>query len=424
MIAALERALARPGHTRGLVRIVTPVAARSLEALFDALPAEEAVYWASGGEVCLAIGGARRYTASGAARFASMRDQTAGLPAWARLFGGFAFAPDRAGALPDAWAILPRFLFRKRGRTATLAMVIDRATPDADRAALRALSIAMSAAPVPRARAGSLAPLDELDFLARVGRACNEIAAGKLDKVVLHQQRHLALRGAPKAAAALAQLAVAQPSTTRYAFRIHGAVFLGATPERLVLRRGRQVRADVLAGSLPRDGVARARALLLSAKDRAEHELTRRAIVDVLGPRCRRLTETGPRVRALPHLYHLHTAVRGELASDRHVLELVAALHPTPAVGGAPRSAALAFLAAEEPASRAWYAAPIGWFRPNGDGDFRVALRCALLERDHATLYAGAGVVAGSDPARELVEVAWKQRAMQSALGVRALERT
>ena len=110
--------------------------------------------------------------------------------------------------------------------------------------------------------------------------------------------------------------------------------------------------------------------------------------------------------------------MEGTLATSRHVLDLVQALHPTPAVGGSPRKEALAFLEAHEHLERGWYAAPIGWFRPDGDGDFAVALRCALVKPEGVTLYAGAGIVAGSDPERELAETATKRRAIAGALGL------
>jgi isochorismate synthase len=410
-----------PGDGRGLRRVRVPLQPISLEALFDALPAEEAVYWAADGETCVALGAVHRYIVSGADRFAGMRDATARLPAWARLFGGFAFAPAGSAALlPDGWAILPRFLLRRRGAHTQLTMTTDGHMPGE---ALTALALALTAAraeaPGPE-RAAEL-PFDALahdNFAARVADARARIARGELDKVVLHRQTCVSRQGEPRARAALERLAVDQPRTARYAFRVGGRVFLGATPERLVSRRGQQVRADVLAGSLPRRDGMRPRMLLASAKDHAEHELTRRAIDEALRPFCRRLSENGPRVRTLPHLYHLHTAVRGVLGAPHHVLDLVAALHPTPAVGGVPRNAALAFLADAEPAPRQWYAGPVGWFRPDGDGDLRVALRCALLERDRATLFAGAGIVAGSDPQHEEIEVRWKERAMAAALGV------
>jgi isochorismate synthase len=404
----------------GLRRVVLPLAAVSLEALFDALPAEDAIYWAEGAETIVGLGAARVLTASGERRFAAIRDQAASLPAWARLYSAFAFSPARGPTpLPDAWAILPRFLVRRRGGEAQLQLTLDGAVPPE---ALSAFLLALSAAratPTDGAPARVSPEREDDDFSARVARTRDRIVRGELDKVVLHHQTHLRRSGPPRVAHTLARLAEGQPRATRYAVRLGGRVFLGATPERLVGLRGRAVKADVLAGSLPREHGARASELLASPKDRGEHELTRRAIVAALAPLCSSLHEDGPHVRALPHLFHLSTRVRGTLARPRHVLDLVGALHPTPAVSGVPRDAALALLAAEE-RPRLWYAGPIGWFAPRGDGDFRVALRCALIDEHHATLYAGAGIVAASDPLRETAEIACKERAMRAALGIGA----
>ncbi len=116
-------------------------------------------------------------------------------------------------------------------------------------------------------------------------------------------------------------------------------------------------------------------------------------------------------------MLHLHTPVVGELARPVHVLDLVEALHPTPAVGGLPRAEALAWIAAREGGDRGWYAGPVGWFDGHGDGEFAVAIRSALLAGDRARIYAGAGVVADSNAEAELAETELKQRAMLSALG-------
>ena len=123
-----------------------------------------------------------------------------------------------------------------------------------------------------------------------------------------------------------------------------------------------------------------------------------------------------PRVLRLANLHHLRSAVRGRLADRVHVLDLVARLHPTPAVAGHPRAAALAALPAREGLERGWYAGPIGWFDAAGDGAFDVALRCALVRERRAVLYAGAGIVAGSDPDAELAETRLKLQPLLMAL--------
>lgn len=414
-------------HGERFVRTETRVPRVDLARFADALPDETMVYWAPpGGPATLGLGAALRIGGRGESRFSTLRDAARALPAWAELYCGFSFSPGSEAGFGDALALLPRFLLRDSGHETVLSIVLDRQRPD-DAAELHArlatLSDAMNRIGPAKTtvRYASDGPHEAQQFEALVKRARASILGGAFDKVVVHRQTRLpAMTHTP--GEALAFLRDSHPASTGYAFRVDGTTFLGATPERLVRRVGDRLRADVLAGSLPREASERGPAALLeSAKDRGEHELTRAAIAAVLVPLCSRYVEDGPHVQTLPHLYHLHTAVEGQLAAPVHVLDLVAALHPTPAVGGSPRHEALAFIAEAEPTGRGWYAAPIGWFRPDGDGDFSVALRCALVEPDAVTLYAGAGIVAESEPARELAETASKRRAIAHALGLEFL---
>jgi isochorismate synthase EntC len=158
---------------------------------------------------------------------------------------------------------------------------------------------------------------------------------------------------------------------------------------------------------------------LTSAKDAAEHACVVRALQSRLAPFCASLeVPSAPSVRSLATLLHLRTPLEGKLARATHVLELVEALHPSPAVGGEPRGAAVEWLRASEPVPRGWYAGPVGWFDAQGDGEFAVAIRSGRLEGERAWAYAGAGLVAGSTPASEYAETALKQRGFLSALGV------
>jgi isochorismate synthase len=158
--------------------------------------------------------------------------------------------------------------------------------------------------------------------------------------------------------------------------------------------------------------------LLASAKDREEHAIVVEAVAEVLAPRCERLTwDLEPVLRETPNVWHLSTRFEGALrGSAPSALDLALALHPTPAVGGAPRTAALAAIAEFEPFDRGAYAGPVGWVDAAGDGEFAIALRCALLEGERATLYAGAGVVAGSIAASEVDETERKFQAFLDAL--------
>jgi isochorismate synthase len=204
-----------------------------------------------------------------------------------------------------------------------------------------------------------------------------------------------------------------------------GGALVAATPERLVRLEGASVACDALAGSIARSGGRHADSddatLLASAKDRREHELVVRAIASALhelGADVDAPAEPG--VRRLRHVLHLHTPIAATLRAPRHVLELAEALHPTPAVGGTPTRIATDWIAAREVAPRGWYAAPVGWFDLQGNGELAVAIRSGLLVGERAHLWAGAGIVAGSDPDRELAETDLKLRAMLGALGVAA----
>ncbi len=224
------------------------------------------------------------------------------------------------------------------------------------------------------------------------------------------------LAAPPEATAVLRRLARARHGATRFAFRGRGTTFLGATPERLVRRRGRRVDTEALAGSIAR-GSANAARLLASAKERHEHQLVVDDIVRRLRPLCGGLRLPAvPHVRALRDVQHLATPIAGVLGRRRHVLELVEALHPTPAVGGVPTTAALDWIREHESEPRGWYAAPVGWLDAAGDGEFAVALRSCLLSGHRAHLYAGAGIVADSDPRREYTETELKTRTLLTAL--------
>jgi isochorismate synthase len=200
-------------------------------------------------------------------------------------------------------------------------------------------------------------------------------------------------------------------------------VIVGASPELLVSRHGREVRSNPLAGSAPRSGDpdedrANAEALTSSSKDREEHAIVVDAVAEILRPRCEELIwDREPVLRATPNVWHLSTSFRGSLRDPAPTaLDLVAALHPTPAVAGTPTERALAAIDQLEPFDRGRYAGPVGWVDANGDGEWAIALRCAELCGDRATLYAGAGIVADSDPERELDETEPKFRSFLDAL--------
>ncbi|WP_323032336.1 isochorismate synthase [Paracoccus sp. (in: a-proteobacteria)] len=205
----------------------------------------------------------------------------------------------------------------------------------------------------------------------------------------------------------------------------HGRTLCGATPELLVEKRGRRVISHPLAGSAPRqaDPVADrafADALFGSSKDQREHALVVESILDTLAPFCRELScPEGTRLTSTRSMWHLGTRIEGRLKDEGTPSVLLAsALHPTPAVCGVPRARAAGFIKALEPVARDFYAGAVGWCKPSGDGAWYVAIRCAEISNRQARLYAGAGIVPGSDPMAEAAETGAKFGALLTALGL------
>ena len=252
-----------------------------------------------------------------------------------------------------------------------------------------------------------------------VSSAVARIAATELTKVVLAREIEVTADRPFDAATILRRLHAASPAA--FAYSVDG--FVGATPELLVSRLGDVVRAQPMAGTLPRTGdpdadARRAGELLGSHKNRVEHQITIDMVHDTLLSWCSYLdAEPQPSIVAAGPVQHLATMVEGRLSSpEPSVLELVAALHPTPAVGGWPRAEAIALQAELEGATRGRYAGPVGWVDASGNGSFGVGIRGMQLDGTTARLFAGVGVVAESDPLAELEETRAKAQAVLSAL--------
>jgi menaquinone-specific isochorismate synthase len=254
-----------------------------------------------------------------------------------------------------------------------------------------------------------------------VAEAVAAIKAGSLRKVVLAQDLFATASEPIDVRALLRRLAVRYPDC--FAFACDGMV--GATPELLIRQTGRQVSALVLAGTTPRGGdsaedEALGAALLASAKNTEEHAYAVASMREALEPLCDELdSQPRPTLIKLPNLQHLGTWVRGTLAADgapRSALGLAAAVHPTAAVCGTPTGAAFELIRELEHMDRERYAGPVGWVDADGNGEWGIALRCAQLSGRTARLFAGCGIVAGSDPAAELAEAQVKFRPMRSAL--------
>lgn len=254
-----------------------------------------------------------------------------------------------------------------------------------------------------------------------VSAAVATIRAGVFHKVVLARTRTVMVGN--RVEAALRHLWTVQPEAYVFAFSRGSSCFLGATPERLIEHRSGRITTCALAGTMPRGGDPAeddrlGEALLGSAKDRHEHALVVSGIREALAPFCRVLdVGDGPWLRKLAHLQHLTTPIHGWLAEEAPLLGLLQEMHPTAATGGLPRDRAMAYLRDHESLNRGWYAGPIGWINDQGDGEFAVALRSALVWPGHARLFAGCGIVAESEPEAEFAESETKMRLMTSALG-------
>jgi isochorismate synthase len=257
---------------------------------------------------------------------------------------------------------------------------------------------------------------------AAVSEAVGAIRAGALEKAVL--ARSVSVRTDVPALPfdLVAQLRAGYPYSFTFGWQEGDSAFIGASPELLVSRAGFDISTNPLAGSAARgkddlEDTQLGYALAVSRKDHREHGL----VVEDIRARLEPLTDelevpTEPVLRKFPTVQHLSTEITGRLSEPRSVVELADVLHPTPAVGGTPRDDSLLFLDKIEEIDRGWYAGGIGWCNPSGDGEVAVALRCGLLRGSTAYLYAGAGIVADSDPDEELFETRLKFRPMLDLL--------
>ncbi|MEW6226428.1 MAG: isochorismate synthase [Chloroflexota bacterium] len=445
----------------GLAAATVPVGDVDPVALFAAAAEAdlEAALWLrpAEGTALVGIGRAWAVEAAGPGRFREAEEAWRALVREARLdgaadgrgggpvlLGGMGFS-GRRPAPDDPWApfgpsslVLPELLLAVApdGTRLTGSLVTAEAPADAralerrwDRLAERARALdpgrtGMVARPVyaPLAIAGEQPSEDGWKRL--VGMFAGAVGRGRLDKVVL--ARRVGLRSPVELDVpnALRRLAASAPESTTYAFRRDGRTFLGATPERLVRTEGRSFRTVAVAGTTGRgadsaeDAVLAAQ-LMASDKNREEQAIVVSAIRDQLAPIAETLEVAAqPSIMTLRFVQHLVTEISGTLAEGRGLLSLGGLLHPTPAVGGEPRDLALALLDEHEGFDRGWYAGPVGWLGADGDGELCVALRCGIVDRTRATLFAGCGIVADSDPDAEWEESRIKLRAVVSALGI------
>jgi menaquinone-specific isochorismate synthase len=256
-----------------------------------------------------------------------------------------------------------------------------------------------------------------------VAAAVKQLGRGELNKVVLARRVEITANRPFLIPDVLERLVALHPSCMIYS--VDG--FLGASPELLISRTGDLVESHPLAGTVARSGDSHAdqalvAGLMSSGKARHEHQVVVDALVQVLSPFCRELeVPSQPSVMGLRNVSHLATHLTGHLAESGSTplpsaLELVARVHPTPAVGGSPTDAAIKYQQKVEGFDRGLYAGPVGWVDSTGDGAWAIGIRCADVDANRAYLYAGNGIVAGSDPAEELAETQLKLQALLAAL--------
>ena len=256
-------------------------------------------------------------------------------------------------------------------------------------------------------------PLDRPGYVRAVEAALVHLRSGELSKVVLARSMVGRLPEGADLRVLLGELATGYPDT--WTFAVDGLI--GSSPETLVTANHGSVTARVLAGSAPRgaDPAAdqdSAAALATSTKDLDEHQFALRSLLASLAPHARNVTSSEqPFTLKLPNLWHLASDVEGDLSDGSSSLDLLSALHPTAAVAGTPTNKALALIAELEPFDRGRYAGPVGWVGADGDGEWAIALRSAQVDEDGTiSAFAGAGIVADSDPDKELAETRMKFR--------------
>jgi menaquinone-specific isochorismate synthase len=414
-------------------RAVAPLVVRTVPVtgdpgrLLDLLPPTGPLAWVRRGDGIVGWGEAARLDVGGPGRFAAASDWWSRTVARAHVrdevrrpgtglvaFGSFAFGDEADPA--SSTLTVPSVVVGRRGGTAwvstvsvgnTLPVVPD-LVPRTDVEAARGVVFADGA------RSGA-------DYEVVVAEAVRRILGGELDKVVLARDL-LAYADAPVDVRwPLRRLAADYPGC--WTFSVDG--LLGATPELLVrLERG-LVTSRVLAGTIRRTGddardLALSAALARSSKDLEEHEYAVRSVAEALTPHCSGTNvPDSPFVLHLANVMHLATDVTGVVADGTSSLGLAAALHPTAAVGGTPTGPARALIAELEGMSRGRYAGPVGWIDADGDGEWGIALRAAAVDPEDPSrlrLFAGCGIVAGSDPEAELAETVAKLVPMRDAL--------
>ena len=350
--------------------------------------------------------------------------------------GGFAFAPDGGGSLPwkgfaPASLRVPEVALARRGDELTLtvaALACPDDTADGLLARIDHRLAELRQAPLPLLDPDPLgryevaASTPPQHYEGAVARAVEQIRAGVLEKIVLAREVQVHAPAAHDPAAIFGVLREGFPSCIVFCVGRGDSAFLAASPELLIRREGMRASTLALAGSARRSADPSVddhlgEQLMQSAKDRQEQAIVSRRIEQALRPHSVWVaTAEEPVLVRMANIQHLASPIRAQLAKPIGAVRLAGLLHPTPAVGGEPFAAVAPLIPALEGLDRGWYAGPVGWTDTNEDGEFCVALRCALLSGAVARCYAGVGVVRDSDPAAELAETDIKLAALLPVL--------
>jgi isochorismate synthase len=448
LLGGLERLVVEAGSARRLVSVTAEVEIDDpCAAVFASrLAGDRWFAWEQPdrGFALAGLGCAHEAVSRGPERFSDLSGECAavareraceepeGLPAGAGpvWVGGFAFDPNGArsprwSSFPPALMVLPELALARVGETNYLTACA-RTGADAvelvDRLERRLAGLREASLPMLDPHPSGATRITSAGAPGRyeeaVASAVARIGAGELEKVVLAREVSVEAPAAHNPAAVFGALRELFPSCFCFCAGSPEGAFLGASPELLVRRRGAGAATVALAGSTRRSADPAVddhlgEQLLLSAKDRSEHEIVARRIERALRRRAVWVqAESEPALIKVANIQHLATPIHAQLAEPASTIELAGLLHPTPAVGAEPRGAGLEAIAELENLDRGWYAGPVGWMDVAEDGEFCVALRSALLRDRTAHLYAGAGIVADSDPAAELAETEIKLAAL------------
>lgn len=353
----------------------------------------------------------------------------------ALLFGGFSFDPhNRRNELwnkyPEAKFFLPAVMLTVKDGVSFLTLNrLVKPDDDLESCAMHFTTLAnevLAGKMMDFAENTANYALNEEDtklWLSAVKKATGAIHSGKLDKVVLAREVQLTFEDKINIYSVLNKLQTEQPTSFIFSFENGVQSFIGATPERLIKKENKRLLSTCLAGSIKRgtnklEDTKLGTALLHDEKNLIEHEIVVKMIKDSFDESCSEVKVSDrPQLLKTKNIQHLYTPIEGEIKEGYSLLDLVEKLHPTPALGGYPKEGAVEMIREIEPMDRGWYAGPVGWLDSDNNGEFAVAIRSGLIEGESATLFAGCGIVAESDPEMEYQETLIKLKPMLSALG-------